>query len=77
MKYDYTVQTIYGVTETCSTLTEAKRVGKKLLSERPDCDPVIDEYYKDDELTGRYWLYKQGKFTEPAKLNISFKGLIR
>lgn len=75
MKYDYTVQTIYGVTETCRTLAEAKRTAQALLKERPDCDPVIDQYYENDELTGEYWTYKNGKCVKAGK-PISFKGWI-
>lgn len=75
MKYDYTVQTIYGVSETCSTFPEATRIAKVLLKERPDCDPVIDQYYKDDELTGEYWTFKNGKVVKGGK-PISLKGWI-
>ncbi len=77
MKYDYTVQTIYGLTDSCDTLAEAKAVANRWIKERPDCDPVIDQYYKDDELTGEYWLYKNGKFVKPDKYKIDFSGLVR
>lgn len=76
MKYDYTIKTIYGTEESCDTLAEAKKRGKELIKERPDCDPVIDQYYKDDELTGEYWLWRNGKFAKPTTPPISLKGLI-
>lgn len=76
MKYDYTVQTIYGIELSADSLPEAKRIAKGLLTERPDCDPVIDQYYKDDELTGDYWTFKNGKCVKAAP-PISLKGFIR
>ena len=75
MKYDYTVQTIYGATESCRTLSEAKQIAKALLKERPDCDPIIDQYYEGDELTGEYWKHNDGKFIK-AQPPISLKGLV-
>lgn len=77
MKYDYTVQDIYGHEFSCSTFAEAKKVATGLLKKRSDCDPVIDQYYKDDELTGEYWLHKNGKFVKPDKYRIDFSGLTR
>lgn len=72
MKYDYTVKTIYGLEESCSTFTEAKKIALEWLRERPDCDPVIDQYYKDDELTGEYWTFRNGKFVKPEKIDFGF-----
>lgn len=68
MKYDYQVKDIYGNEVTCSTLLEAKVAGYKMLKYRKDCDPIIDQYYKDDELTGDYWVLRNGKFVKPASL---------
>lgn len=68
MKYDYLVTTIYGDEVKCDTLVEAKKAGRKFILEKPDCDPVIDQYYKDDELTDVYWLYRNGEFVKPKSL---------
>lgn len=70
MKYDYQVRDIYGNEETCDSFLGAVSAGKKLMELREDCDPIIDQYYKDDELTGKYWKYdyKKMKFVEPPTL---------
>lgn len=68
MQYDYQVKDIYGNEITCSTFNDAVRQAKKLLASRSDCDPIIDQYYKDDELTGEYWVYRNGKFVKPQTL---------
>lgn len=68
MKYDYTVSDIYGIQITCSTFFDAVHEARKLLNNRSDCDPIIDQYYKDDELTGEYWVHKNGKWVKPKTL---------
>ena len=75
MKYDYMLVTIYGIEESFSSLREAQQRGKELVKERPDCDPIIDQYYENDELTGEYWKYNKGKFIK-AGPPISLKGWI-
>jgi hypothetical protein len=68
MKYDYLVKDIYGNEVSCNTFSEATAEAKKLILQRPDCDPVIDQYHKDDELTGEYWLYRNNRFVKPKTL---------
>jgi len=64
MKYDYTVNSIYGLEESCSTFAEAKKIAFEMVKEQPDCEPIIDQYYRDDELTGEWWIIKTGKLVK-------------
>lgn len=69
MEYNYTVNDIYGNTVSCTSFREAVSEAKKLLQQRKDCDPVIDQYFKGGELTGKYWLHRDGNFVEPPTLD--------
>jgi hypothetical protein len=68
MKYDYTVMDIYGHAVSCTSFAQAVREGKKMVRNIPDCDPIIDQYYKDDELTGKYWKFDGKDFITPPTL---------
>lgn len=81
MKYDYSVKDIYGHDISCGSFNEAKQEAQRLLKDRPDCDPIIDQYSLTDfELTGVYWCYKAGQFVKNSDhqpLPDLFKGLTR
>ncbi len=68
MKFDYQVKDIYSNEVYCDSFNEAVKEAWALIKLRPDCDPVIDQFYKDDELTGKYWVFRNGKFVKPSTL---------
>ncbi len=64
MKYDYQVINNIGYTVSCLTLAEAKKAARAMLKTHPNCKPIIDQAYKDDEWTGVWWTLEGNKFVK-------------